>query len=253
MEYREVLILHPQTSVRELLEAFLHSEFEDLLVVGATTGAEAEALIEEQRFDLILCASRLADQAGVQLYVTAKKSRLNCATPLVMLVDPESKDQTSVLYQHGIEHILNLPTNPELLQRKVRQLTNPRDKRKAARYSHPGIIARVYGKGCDCPGEVINLSGGSVLCELRCKGLLSLLMQATSLDLQFPADLKVEKLSKLPCRLSRLWVLEWNDEGHPTVLRVAWSFQNLEGAQARHLDQALGQIDSVYQPNGFLG
>ena len=246
MQYREILVLHPNPSIRGLLEGYLHSEFEDVLVVEAESGAQAENLLSEQRFDLIIGSSKLSDMLGVQLYVSAKRTLHNANTPFIMIVDAGSREPSSLFYQHGIEHVLHLPFTSDHLQQKVRQLTNPRDKRKIPRYSYPDIHLKFELGKADCAGRVVNMSSSSVLSEISCQTGFPEVLSSRSLDLSFPAAIDSIEIKDIQCQLSRVRVLKWDEQNGPVILRVAWSFPNLEGPQARLLDQALGKIEQAY-------
>ncbi|MDT8445485.1 MAG: response regulator [bacterium] len=246
MDYREILIVHPEQTIRGLMEGYLHSEFEDMMVVEASSSEQAEELLSEKAFDLILGSSALPDALGVQFYVRARRSLQNAETPFVMVVDADSKEPSSRFFQHGIEHVLHLPFSSDALHKKVRALTNPRNKRKMPRFSFPGIEVHLLDNKERFKGRVINLSQNSILSEVDCSKGFPHLLGSSVMDLVFPAELNGIHIEGISCRLSRVRVLEWNDFNGPQKIRVAWAFVSLEGRAARDLGEALDLIEQAY-------
>lgn len=246
MDYREILIVHPDQNVRSLIEGYLHSEFEDMLVAEVDSSEEAENLLSERRFDLILGSSSLPDALGVQFYVRARRSMMNAETPFIMVIDVGSNEPASRFFQHGIEHVLHLPFSSDALHKKVRALTNPRAKRKLPRYSFPGIRVIVKEGKNEYEGPAVNLSQNSILSEMDCSQGFPNLLSSSTMDLSFPEELGGMTIEGITCRLSRVRVLEWDDFNQPQKARVAWAFVALEGRYARDLDQALFQIAQAY-------
>jgi two-component system, NtrC family, response regulator AtoC len=116
-----ILIVDDEASMRLLLQAIL--EGESYHVVSAQNGKEAVALIEKQKFDLILCDSRMPelDGMGVLKYLKEHAS----GTPFIILTAFGSVENAVEFVKMGAADYLRKPLqDPDELRLLVARVLN---------------------------------------------------------------------------------------------------------------------------------
>jgi DNA-binding NtrC family response regulator len=116
-----ILIVDDEASMRLLIQAIL--EGEDYQVVSAQNGKEAVVLIDKQKFDLILCDSKMPemDGMGVLKYLNEHASD----TPFILLTAYGSVENAVEFMKMGAADYLQKPLqNPDELRLLVARVLN---------------------------------------------------------------------------------------------------------------------------------
>jgi len=80
-----ILIVDDQASAVELLKH--HLKYEGLLAEHANDGDEAELLVSEQRFDLVMLDSRIVKRTGIDLYRRLRNRSRTRPLPILLLAE----------------------------------------------------------------------------------------------------------------------------------------------------------------------
>lgn len=116
-----ILIVDDEASMRLLLQAIL--EGEDYQVVSAQNGKEAVALIDKQKFDLILCDSRMPEMDGMGVLKYLKEHASDM--PFILLTAFGSVENAVEFMKMGAVDYLQKPLqNPDELRLLVARVLN---------------------------------------------------------------------------------------------------------------------------------
>ena len=247
MRVRNFLLIHASRSIRTMIANRILANLGDVEIVESGTGQEALLNLGKQSFDLTICSSDLADMSSVDLRQALRdNSNQNKATEFIILC--ESENDLESLTAAGFEHIVPLPFDPADFIAKINKICDPRKWRQNERFHipHSKIVISVWGM--ETEARMINLSRGGLLLELSGDRSDLLLQNDPKLTLKIKTPHGHYEIAKLPAKLARLNVIEWNSNYKPSLMRVAYIFLDLDQSSQVELEQLIqmAEEDQMY-------
>jgi len=189
MDFKTVLIVHGDSSEREQLRDFVAFEGKGIQVREVSTEDEAERIIREQNFDVVLSS----------IILNRFKDLAAAGANIIILVPDESEEQLMRLTEHGLKNYQVFPTARMDLQDKLSAVTRDGVKRNHPRYDVPGTRIEFHHNGESLAGQVLNISEGGFLCEIVVEAEKDGAYRDDLVTIRFPRKYGRQVLSKIRC------------------------------------------------------
>jgi len=118
MQDSKILVIEDETDIRELI--FLQLQLKNYTVFTASSGKEAQELIEERDFDLFLIDRMLPDINGLELCKSLRSSEKNISTPIILITALAEADNIVEGLDAGADDYITKPFDLSILQARVR-------------------------------------------------------------------------------------------------------------------------------------
>ncbi len=118
MQDSKILVIEDETDIRELI--FLQLQLKNYTVFTASSGKEAQELIEERDFDLFLIDRMLPDINGLELCNSLRSSEKNRSTPIILITALAEADNIVEGLDAGADDYITKPFDLSILQARVR-------------------------------------------------------------------------------------------------------------------------------------
>ncbi|MBU3915551.1 response regulator [bacterium] len=227
MIFRKVLVVHESAVVRNLIHGYLLAESSDIQFIEAKSGQDAERLLNSEKLDVILCARYLRNIDSVQLNARKRATDLNVNTPFVVFTSTNTNEHIEELKNYGIDQYLISPFSTMELRDKIDEVCNPKSLRKQTRFSVPDAKIIVHLEQRDVEATVINLSLGSILCEVELPSICYELFDSTYVSMQFSEEYDNVLVTDILCKFLSIKAIEWNLENIPSKVQIVWLFSEL--------------------------
>ncbi len=218
MIHRKLLIVHESTMIRSLLNGFILSELNDVIIAEAASRIEAERLIRQGSYHVILSST----------VVAGLSSLLEEGINFIMLISNESTAKIRELDAHNLQHYLAPPYTPVKLREKINEVFNPSQLRTQNRFNIPDIEAILHSRNNDLSAEVINISKDGLLCEVDIEGDYLDLLKNLSISIEFPRKFKNLVIKNIKSKFITVKVLDWDSNHTPKRLQIVWMFIDLK-------------------------
>ncbi len=243
MRLRQLMIAHSSRVAISMVKRHILSELGDVAFTETDSGEKAIELIQEKEFNVIFSDSDLIDMSGLELHKKLQSLKLNAKTPFIIIsaADTFKQEYIEQLQQAGIKDYLKIPFTAKEIIKKVNTVCNPRLWRAHGRFHIPDAIAIIHDKGKDIDTKLINISLGGIFCEILkdCQGFD--LLSINQISLYIPTHKEYFQIKSLHCKLARMNVTDWEQDGTPKHLRVTLLFMNLSAEQ----DNIIGQVIEI--------
>jgi|GEM_PF-1640375 len=240
MRIRQILLVHPNRSIRALIKKYVFAELSDVAIVETETAENAMAELNIQPFDVVIASAGLTDMPALDLKCKLAATNHNSTTPMIILSEHENGDDQAQLISSGFEHVVRIRVQPAELIHKIDEVCNPRMWRKDKRFYIPGAGVDIHVQGTVIEGSLINISRGGVLVELITYDPETLMKSDIHLTLHFQGVSSSHEIDELACKLLRVNVTEWHPGNHPAVIRATFVFLDLP-------EDKIDQIERVLQ------
>ena len=228
MQFRQILLVHPSRGFRGLIKKFVFAEFSDIEITETDTTEEALRLAGSRAFNAVLAAGDADARFTMDFMTSLKESRCNPQTPFIVLCEKECGKIPQAEQKERFEHVVHIRLRPADLIRKINEVCNPRQLRKDERFYLPNARLAVAGGDLLAEAELINISRGGVLVEMRTDAPELLMMNDINLNLQVPTPSQAFDIPHLKSKLLRLSVADWHADKTPAAMRVTFLFSDLE-------------------------
>ncbi|MBU6154157.1 MAG: response regulator [Bdellovibrionales bacterium] len=220
LEKKRVLIVDDEPMLREILRDLL--EFEGALVGESENGRSAFDLYRKEGFDAVVSDIRMPGGDGLELLENLR--RLDCVTPVVMLITGFSDLSHDAAYNLGADAVLSKPFDvQELLARlsfllsgyETRLSIVPESTSAAELKVGDGVVPSFGRGGMFVPGCISGVTGDQVSFSLDCpeiggriegSGIIRWVRRVASGDLREGSGIEFRFLK--PGSLQK--VLDWN-------------------------------------------
>lgn len=234
MRIRKLLLIHSGRSTRALIKKYIYAELCDTEITEADSGHSALALIEADRFDVIISAERLEDTGLEEFANRLEAIKPNGQAALIIITDSETAEVREGLLRQGFEKIVQIRIRPADLIRQINAACDPRKWRKDARYHIPNAAVAVSSGNLVIEAALINISMGGVLVELTTDDPCALMNGGLSLSLQIPLPNATARVDELSTKLLRVETVKWTAGHIPKAMRATFIFVDLNpGAQGK--------------------
>lgn len=141
--HHSIIVVDDNKEMCDYLVDLLSPEY---VVITASSGIEAVAIIKEKIPDLILTDLMMPDMDGLELCSVLKKDILTSHIPLVVLSAKNTIEVRKECWEIGVNLFEEKPFNSELLQRKIRSILRNRNLLKYKYQISPKSMKSEIGK-----------------------------------------------------------------------------------------------------------
>ncbi len=227
--------------IRRIVTTYVLTELSELDMVTAASSREALALLERDRYDLVLCPRSLPDGDGPGLLRRMRQWEHLAETPVILMTPPDDPLSESEAESLGVVRTLPVPFDAGQLREAVQAALDPRQARQHPRIGLEGAEVQVRWAGGRVSARVINIGSGGLLCQVDESPGRQWPLEPVELAVRFPARLGGGRARGIRAVLSRLNVLSREGDSLPATLRAAWEFLDLPGPAAQVLETALAR------------
>jgi response regulator of citrate/malate metabolism len=246
MVYRKLLIVHDSTVVRNILKGYILSENPDIEVIQANNSMEADEMILNQKFHIIICGQFLKGISGIELNTIRNTSQHNASTPFIVFTSSKEQRNINELKENGINHILLTPFQSGILKDLLDKVCDPRKLRSQPRYNVPNIDVSFMVYGEKIHGKAINISKTSILLEAEFKNNYPDLLGPLSISIEFPLEYKSIIINDINCRILNSKVLNWYPNDRPKKLQLVLMFNRMSDECHSKWSEVIDEIEINY-------
>ncbi|HAK88501.1 MAG: hypothetical protein A2077_01945 [Nitrospirae bacterium GWC2_46_6] len=182
----KVLIVDDMSSVRKFTTYGLEKNHPNLAIEEAANGKEAQTLIENTRYDLILCDWEMPSMKGDELLEWVRKDSATRDVPFIMITAKNEKDDVLRAMHLGVNGYIVKPFTIEALLQKMATVDRKFDRRAFERFDVCGDVT-LHFRETVARGELTDVSMGGVL------GIFSIKNHLPQILEKAVADIKLEK------------------------------------------------------------
>jgi DNA-binding response OmpR family regulator len=239
MRIRQILLVHPNRSIRALIKKYVFAELSDVEFFETENGCNALTELNMNPFDVVIVTTGLIDMPAAELKAKLAQTAHNEMTPFIVLSEDDNGTDRQRLMQLGFQHVVLLRVRPADLIAKINEACDPRKWRKDKRYYIPKAEVRIDAQGQTLDATLINISRGGVLMELISFTPELLMESDLRVTLRVSERTDVHEPRGLPCRLLRVNVTEWQPNSCPAAMRVTFAFTELDSEQTAAIERLL--------------
>jgi CheY-like chemotaxis protein len=239
MRIRQILLVHPNRSIRALIKKYVFAELSDVEFFETENGSDALTELNMNPFDVVIVTTSLIDMPAVELKAKLARTAHNEMTPVIVLSEDDNGTDLQRLMQLGFQHVVLLRVRPADLIAKINEACDPRMWRKDKRYYIPRAEVLIDVRGQTMEATLINISRGGLLMELISFTPELLMESDLRVTLHVSERIDVREPRDLPCRLLRVNVTEWQPNSRPAAMRVTFVFADLDSGQTAAIERLL--------------
>ncbi len=254
MSLRRLLAIHQTPKIRDVIRRFLASEMSDIEVEEAGSAAEAIQRLEQERFDIVLCATTIDGMDGRAISAKMRSIPLNQEAHFILLISSGKEGPLTESLRRGFENYMHIPFTAKELARKVNEKVDPRTWRRHERLHIPDTTAILHLASGDVEATVVNISASGLLCDFPAVAQWNDIWKDVRLSLQFPPAYDNAAVRSAQCRLLRMNVLPMRDDQPVPHVRAAWTLVALPEDERTVLEGVLERASrdqSFHAPDGF--
>lgn len=121
----KALVVDDASFVRDLVKRTLRQRFPVIELAEAQNGRRAQTLLNQSRYDLVLCDWEMPEMTGLELLQWMRAQEHYQKTPFIMITSRGDKSHVVEAVQEGVSEYLGKPFSPEGLSKKVIKVMGP--------------------------------------------------------------------------------------------------------------------------------
>lgn len=133
MNSLSVLVVDDAKFICELVTKIVKNSFPGSAVTAAYHGQEAQSLMKQAQFDLILCDWEMPKMSGLELLTWTRQQPSYQTTPFVMVTSRGEREYVLKAIQAGVNDYLGKPFTAEQLTQKMNKLLSGETRGPSAR------------------------------------------------------------------------------------------------------------------------
>ena len=223
---RKLLIIHEAQALRTLLKRYLLSELDNIYFDESPKSLASLTKMQEQQYDLIVCAYQMKDLNGLELYWKSRELPLNPnkETPFLILTSSPSPELLAHITPGGPIHHMAAPFTAEELGQKIKATADPRKRRQGIRVTIAGTRAIFEAGTQQLEANVVNISKSGLLCDMDYPDSGLNIFDIERARIIFPPAMDSVRTEPIRVRILRLEVLSTHESLAPKVIRLVCQF-----------------------------
>jgi CheY-like chemotaxis protein len=222
-----------------MVKKMMLAEFDDVAITESDAGLDALYQLAAKRFELLISECQLTDMPVTELQNRVKTHSINKDTQVIVLGGDDADEKMDRLAETGLLHWVETPIDAGVLIGKINEICDPRKWRETERFHIPDSKAVLNVWGMEAGARLINISLGGVLIEVSGDRSELLLQNDPKITLRIKSPGDYYDIKDLPCRLTRLDVIEWDNNHKPIAMRAAYVFLELNSTSRMELEQLI--------------
>ena len=114
-----LLIVDDAKFIRDLVQKTLRNEYPEIETTEAIDGRKAQAILERNSFDMILCDWEMPEMSGIELLKWVRSHEKLKDQPFIMITSLDQKENVVEALKAGVNDYVTKPFTPEQLINKV--------------------------------------------------------------------------------------------------------------------------------------
>ena len=182
MKKLKVLVVDDVASMRKFLKYGLEKSFPEIFVDEAANGKEAQAKLEKEEYDLVLCDWEMPYVNGEELLSWVRNHPALGRTPFIMVTSRSDKPSVLKAMQGGVDSYMIKPFTADGLAQKVMLLVDKADRRASERVEAHGAI-NLHFRDQVARGNIVDLSMGGLFGVVSRKNPLPSIFEEVRVDI----------------------------------------------------------------------
>lgn len=116
-----VLVVDDAPFIRDLVKKCLRNNFPGVVTEDAVNGRKAQAMLEREAFDLVLCDWEMPEMSGLELLTWCRQQESMKTLPFIMVTSRGDKENVVQAIQAGVSDFVGKPFTNEQLLSKVKK------------------------------------------------------------------------------------------------------------------------------------
>jgi len=236
MSLRNIIIIHESSSEREALKKMIELGSEKFSVVEADSEMEAELLIKNLHFNIVI------SNKVMNLFRRLPESE----THVIVLIPEDTKEYLDQLKEYNIQHYHVISQKPEVLLDKINMIIRKGYSRNHKCYDVKGGTILFHTEKEDRSGSVLNISLGGFLCELVIDEDDDLFQKNSIASITIPKKIRKSEVKNIEC--TYLATRKSEPEDGKIRVWVVFQFAGLSEEQLGSLKSAFKSFESIKEP-----
>jgi DNA-binding response OmpR family regulator len=163
---RRALIVDDEPAICELIKKVLDSAGLESLTLSRS--AEAPAIIEEGKFDMIFLDLHMSSPDGIELARQVRRTESNRITPIILVSDDQRPSAMSIGFEAGASFFLYKPIHKDRLLKLARATQGSMEagRRRTRRVPLKSSVSLRFGLE-DVDGETVDVSPAGLLVKAQ--------------------------------------------------------------------------------------
>lgn len=115
-----LLIVDDSTLMRDIIKETIEDAFPGVHTSVANNGNQAQKMLSQRNFDLVLCDWEMPELKGNELLQWLRKTSSQQTVPFIMITAKNQKEHILEVMELGITDYIVKPFTPEILYQKVK-------------------------------------------------------------------------------------------------------------------------------------
>lgn len=239
---RNIIIMDSSASMRRIIRTMIQATVNDAVVSEAHDAEEAQGLIEDAHYHLVLFSKESSDKKWLEFAQKRFALPEGQRTNFILFTSSKKQDYFEEIKRYGIQEHIIIPCAPNALGVLITRTCTHFAMRATRRYSIHDANASLEQGSNSFPAEVINFSDGGLLCELDAPAQLNWFMP-TMINMEFNLEGATLKVAGLYSVARRLMVVESNPDYSPRRIRLACRFINVPDESKKQLAKVFKFIE----------
>lgn len=228
MNSLSVLVVDDAKFICDLVSKIVRNSFPGSQITAAFNGQEAQAMMKNARFDLILCDWEMPKMSGLELLTWTRQQANFEKTPFVMVTSRGEREYVLKAIQAGVNDYLGKPFTAEQLTQKMQKLLSGETRGPSARKVEHATQA--LHKTSEEPSPIAPQKAG-----LKAKGLAQLRVRN-----------QVIKCAIKDLSLRDVLVVIKNEGVFPTILdQAVVDIEQLSGGSVARINGFIERIEAL--------
>ena len=140
-----VLVVDDASFIRDLVKNCLRNYFPGIRIEDAVNGRKAQALLNREAFDLVLCDWEMPEMSGLELLSWCREQEHLKTLPFIMVTSRGDKENVIQAIQAGVSDFVSKPFTNEQLLSKVKKAFTKAGLLDAVMASAPTRMSSAFG------------------------------------------------------------------------------------------------------------
>lgn len=200
METLKVLLVDDMTAARHFIKYGLENNHANLTIYEASNGKEAQAKLETEHYDLVLCDWEMPVMTGEELLRWVRNHDTLSNTKFIMITTRSEKESVLKAVQMDVNGYLVKPFTIEGLLQKMADIDNKFDRRRQERRAMSGNVTLRF-RDYESTGELMDISLGGLLAAFPRKEIIPRILERIAADVKSVNDQKVAGIAGFVIRI----------------------------------------------------
>jgi CheY-like chemotaxis protein len=232
----KILMVDDMASVRKFTRFGLEKNHPNLEIQEASNGKEAQAMLEQEKYDLVLCDWEMPVMSGSELLTWIRKHSAAKETPFIMVTARNDKESVINALQAGVSGYVVKPFTIEGLIQKMTEVNRKFDRRQYERYDISGD-ANLQFNDRIARGVLLDLSMGGLLCNVPRDNPIPNILEKVLSDIKLNNSAKMTGIEGFVIRVQAAEAF-LNSE----YIKIAVKFMDMADKKSKELKDLLGSV-----------